>query len=56
MKTFNAEILREYGPFPDGDQVAGVSYDGQHVWFAGGEQLSAFDPATGQVVRSIDVA
>jgi glutamine cyclotransferase len=56
MKTSDAEILREYGPFAGGDQVAGVSYDGQHVWFAGGEKLNALDPATGQVVRSIDVA
>lgn len=56
MKTYRAEILCEYGPFADGDDVGGVSYDGERVWFAAGEKLNALDPATGQVVRSIDVA
>jgi streptogramin lyase len=51
-----AEILREYGPFPDVDQVHGVTFDGRHVWFASGERLNAFDPANGKMVRSIDVA
>ena len=31
-----AEIVREYGPFPGVDSVDGVTYDGQHVWFASG--------------------
>lgn len=56
MKTSAAEILREYGPFPEADQVHGVTFDGQHVWFASGDRLNAFDPADGQPVRSIDVA
>jgi glutamine cyclotransferase len=56
MKTSAAEILREYGPFPDAKSVAGVSYDGQHVWFASGDKLNAFDPASGERVRTIDVA
>ena len=30
--------------------------DGQHVWFASGDKLNAFDPASGKTVRSIDVA
>src|SRR5216117_3412101 len=51
-----AEILREYGPFAGVDNVHGVTYDGRHVWFAAGEKLNALDPASGQVVRSIDVA
>ncbi|MES2151874.1 MAG: PQQ-binding-like beta-propeller repeat protein [Pseudomonadota bacterium] len=55
MKTHDAQILREYGPFAGGDHVAGVSYDGEHVWFAAGAKLKALDPATGEVVRSIDV-
>jgi hypothetical protein len=50
------EILREYGPFPDVDQVHGVTFDGQHVWFASGDKLNAFDPASGKILRSIDVA
>src|SRR5260221_319893 len=56
MKRSAAEILREYGPFPGVDSVHGVTYDGQHVWFASGDKLNAFDPASGKTVRSIDVA
>jgi glutamine cyclotransferase len=56
MKTSAAEILREYGPFPGIDDVAGVTFDGRHVWFASGDRLSAFDPQTGEMVRSIDIA
>ena len=46
MNQSAAEIVREYGPFPGADPVHGVTYDGQHVWFAAGEKLIAFDPAT----------
>jgi glutamine cyclotransferase len=56
MKHSKAEILREYGPFSGVDNVGGVTYDGQHVWFAAGDRLTAFDPASGNAVRSIDVA
>lgn len=56
MKTSAAEILCEYGPFPHADQVHGVTFDGQRVWFASGDRLNAFDPANGQVVRTIEVA
>jgi glutamine cyclotransferase len=51
-----AEVLREYGPFPGIDQVHGVTFDGQHVWFASGGKLNALDPANGRSVRSLDVA
>ena len=51
-----AEIVREYGPFPGARSVGGVSFDGSLVWFAGGEKLQAFDPATGESVRALDVA
>ncbi len=51
-----AEIVREYGPFAGVDSVHGVTYDGQHVWFAAGDRLNAFDPASGKALRSIDVA
>jgi glutamine cyclotransferase len=51
-----AKIVREYGPFPGADRVHGVSYDGQHVWFASGDKLNAFDPSSGKMLRSIDVA
>jgi glutamine cyclotransferase len=55
MKHSPAEILREYGPFPDVDDVAGVSFDGNRVWFASGEKLNALDPETGEVSRSLSV-
>jgi glutamine cyclotransferase len=56
MNRSNAEIVREYGPFADADAVHGVTYDGQHVWFASGNKLNAFDPASGALLRTIDVA
>src|SRR5512144_970227 len=56
MRRSTAEIVREYGPFPGVDHVHGVTYDGQHVWFASGEKLNAIDPASGTMLRSIDVA
>jgi glutamine cyclotransferase len=55
MKRSTAEILREYGPFPGVDQVGGVTFDGRHVWFAAGDKLIAFDPASGETVRSLAV-
>jgi glutamine cyclotransferase len=56
MRHSPAEIVREYGPFSGVDSVAGVTYDGQSVWFAAGDKLNALDPESGEVVRSIDVA
>ena len=56
MHRSTAEIVREYGPFPDTDHVHGVTYDGRHVWIAAGDKLTAFDPASGKTVRTIDVA
>jgi glutamine cyclotransferase len=55
MKQSAAEIVREYGPFPGVDQVGGVTYDGERVWFAGGASLNALDPASGNVDRTIDI-
>src|ERR1700726_1755150 len=56
MSRSAAEIVREYGPFPGVDHVHGVTYDGQQVWFAAGDKLIAFDPASGKALRAIDVA
>jgi glutamine cyclotransferase len=56
MKKAAGEILREYGPFPGVERVNGVTYDGQHAWFASGDKLNALDPESGRTVRSIDVA
>jgi glutamine cyclotransferase len=56
MKRSVADIIQEYGPFPDTDSVGGVTYDGQQVWFAAGGTLKSMDPASGETLRSIDVA
>src|SRR5882762_9463394 len=56
MTRSAAEIIREYGPFSGVDGVHGVTFDGQHVWFASGARLNALDPASGKTVRSIEVA
>ena len=56
MKNTAAKIIREYGPFPGVERVNGVSYDGEHVWFASGDKLNALNPASGKTVRSINVS
>jgi glutamine cyclotransferase len=56
MNRSAAKILREYGPFPGVDRVNGVTFDGEQVWFASGDKLSALDPASGKLLGSIDVA
>ncbi|MBC8747579.1 glutamine cyclotransferase [Paraburkholderia sp. WC7.3g] len=56
MNRSAARIVREYGPFTGVDQVHGVTYDGRQVWIATGERLDAFDPASGDMVRSIPLA
>src|ERR1700744_5940043 len=55
MKSSKAEILREYGPFAGAEHVHGVTYDGQSVWFAAGGKLNAFDPESGELLRSLAV-
>jgi len=55
MTRSAAAIVREYGPFPGVERVNGVTYDGQHVWFASGDRLTALDPESGRTERSIDV-
>jgi glutamine cyclotransferase len=56
MKTSKAEIIREYGPFPGVEEIAGVTFDGEKVWFASRDRLNAMDPVSGQATGSIDVA
>ncbi|MDE2605872.1 MAG: hypothetical protein KGL68_08150 [Burkholderiales bacterium] len=51
-----AEVVREYGPFPGVTKVGGVSYDGRHVWAATGARLVAIDPGSGEVARAIERA
>src|SRR6266404_5048232 len=56
MNKSTAEIMREYGPFSGADNVGGVTYDGENVWFAAGDKLTAFDPASGKTQGSFEVA
>ena len=56
MKRSTAEVVQEYGPFPGAAHVHGVSYDHEQVWFASGDKLNAFDPASGKMTRSLDVS
>jgi glutamine cyclotransferase len=56
MKKAAAEILREYGPFPDAEKVHGVTYDGEQVWFASGNKLIAFDPKSGKAMRAMEAS
>lgn len=56
MKKSAAQIVQEHGPLPGIEGVHGVTYDGQNVWFASGDKLTALDPTSGKTLRSIDVA
>lgn len=56
MKHLNAKIHREYGPFPGAEQVHGVTFDGQLIWFASGDKLNAINPENGEPIDSIAVA
>jgi streptogramin lyase len=56
MKKSKAEIVREYGPFADVPRINGVTFDGARVWYAADHKLVAFDPDTGQAVRSFPVS
>ena len=56
MKKSAAEIIREYGPLPGVEQVAGVTYDGKNIWIAAGTRIEAIDPDSGKQLRSIEVS
>ena len=43
-------------PFPASTTCTGSPMTVEHVWFAAGDTLNAFDPASGKPLRSIDVA
>ena len=51
-----AEIVRVYGPFEGLAKVNGVTHDGRQVWAATGAKLVAFDPASGETTRTLDIA
>lgn len=48
-----AEVVREYGPFLGSERVHGVTHDGQRVWAATDEGIVAFDPASGDITRTL---
>jgi glutamine cyclotransferase len=56
MIQTTAEIIREYGPFDGVENVAGVTTDGQRVWFASGAAINAFDAETGDILSTVDMA
>jgi outer membrane protein assembly factor BamB len=51
-----AEIIKEYGPFPDVETVGGVTYDGRRAWLAAGHHLQAFDPDSGVATERLPIA
>ncbi|MNM69489.1 SMP-30/Gluconolaconase/LRE-like region [compost metagenome] len=54
-KVNRADVVRDYGPFAGADCIHGVSFDGQNVWAATGAVLVAFDPHSGEPVRTLAV-
>lgn len=50
-----AELLREYGPFPDAPKVNGVTFDGRLVWLAVEHSLIGIAPETGEIMRRLAV-
>jgi outer membrane protein assembly factor BamB len=55
-RVSKAEILREYGPFPEAQSVGGVTFDGSQAWCAVGTHLQSFDPNTGEAGARLPVA
>jgi glutamine cyclotransferase len=56
MKRRTAEIMGEFGPFPEVDDVHGVGFDGRRVWFASGDRVNALDPDSGEIVGALEVS
>ena len=52
MKQSEATIVQEYGPFEGVQSVHGVTWDGERVWFANNQGLTAFDPQDGKTQRN----
>jgi outer membrane protein assembly factor BamB len=50
------EIVRELGPVPGAPHVAGVTFDGHQLWVAVKNRLTALDPDSGSVVRTLEIA
>lgn len=56
VQSTPADIVREYGPFDGAGRVNGVTHDGRQVWASVGDQIVAFDPASGQTTRTLEHA
>jgi streptogramin lyase len=54
-KARQAEVIREYGPYPGIAHIHGVTFDGANVWFAQDKGLVAVDPASGKIARELAV-
>jgi glutamine cyclotransferase len=52
----SAEIEREFGPVSEAGPAHGVTYDGERVWVASGDELVACDARTGRRTRALEVA
>ena len=50
-----AEVVREYGPSPDIENIGGVTFDGEKVWFATGKRLQSVELASGELGAALDV-
>ncbi|PTY06104.1 glutamine cyclotransferase [Opitutaceae bacterium EW11] len=55
LESRPAEIVREYGPFPGTEEIAGVTFDGTQVWLARGESIVALEPKSGTLGRQLPV-
>src|SRR6478735_216869 len=55
MRRSPAEIVHEYGPYPDAQKVGGVTFDGRDIWFASDDRLNVVDPESGELRRTLDV-
>src|SRR5436309_2023132 len=58
MRKSSAEIVREYGPFPDTTNVGGVTYEGQlwhGTWEGDESDVRRIDPHTGVVLEQLDM-
>jgi glutamine cyclotransferase len=53
MRPTTAEIVREYGPFPDVRAVGGVTFDGKHLYQIAEDRISKIDPTSGRVISTI---
>jgi streptogramin lyase len=50
-----ADVIREYGPFPELEHVGGVTFDGSIAWVAAGNRIQSFDPKSGEAGRALAV-